>query len=67
LTDYRTIVNLIAGTTTKAGLTVKVRLDRRMYKRGIKVSKKEMQAVNLKPHDFHGEWNYTIAPKQRSA
>jgi transposase len=67
LTDYRTIVNLIAGTTTKAGLTVKVLLDRRTYKRGIKVSKKEMQALNLKSHDFNGEWNYTIAPKQRSA
>ena len=67
LTDYRTIVNLIAGTTTKAGLTVKVLLDRRTYKRGIKVSKKEMQALNLKSHDFHGEWNYTIASKQRSA
>lgn len=63
LTDYRTIVNLIAGTTTKAGLTVKVRLDRRKYKRGIKITKKEMQALNLKPHDFHGEWNYTISPK----
>jgi transposase len=67
LTDYRTIVNLIAGTTTKAGLTVKVRLDRRKYRRGIKVSKKEMDAINLQPHDFHGEWNYTITPKKRAA
>jgi hypothetical protein len=68
LTDYRTIVNLIAGTTTKAGLTVRVRLDRRTYKRGIKVSKKEMQVLNLKPHDLHGEWNYTISPQtKRSA
>jgi hypothetical protein len=38
-------------------------LDRRTYKRGIKVSTKELQALNLKPHDFHGEWNYTITPK----
>jgi hypothetical protein len=67
LTDYRTIVQLIAGTTTKTGLLVKACLDRRTYKRGVKVSKKEMQALNLKPHDFHGEWNYTIAPKPLSA
>ncbi len=67
LTDYRTIVNLIAGTTTQAGLTVKVRLDRRKYKRGIKVTKKEMQALNIKPHEFHGEWNYTISPTSRVA
>ena len=63
LTDYRTIVNLIARTTTKTGLTIQARLDRRTYKRGIKVSKKELQALNLQPHDFHGEWNYTITPK----
>lgn len=67
LTDYRTIVQLIAGTTTKTGLLVKARLDRSTYQRGVKVSKEEMQALNLKPHDFHGEWNYTIAPKPRSA
>lgn len=67
LADYRTIVNLIARTTTRAGLTVKARLDRRTYRRGIKVSKKEMQSLNITPHDFHGEWNYTIAPKKRPA
>jgi hypothetical protein len=66
LTDYRTIVNLIAGTTTKTGLIVKARLDHRTYKRGVKVSKEQMQALNLKPHEFHGEWNYTIAPSRRS-
>lgn len=31
LSDYRTIVSLIAGTTTTTGLTVKCRLDRRTY------------------------------------
>jgi hypothetical protein len=65
LTDYRTIVSLIAGTATKTGLTVKACLDRRTYRRGIKVSKKEMQALSIAPHDFHGEWNYTIVPKRR--
>ena len=44
-----------------------VLLDRRTYKRGIEVSKKEMQALSLKSHDFRGEWSYTIAPKQSSA
>lgn len=62
LTDYRTIVNLIASTTTKGGLTVKVRLDKNKYQRGIKISKKEMERIALKPHVFHGEWNYTIEP-----
>ena len=64
LTNYRTIVNLIAGTSTKTGLVVKARLDRRTYKCGVKVSKKELEALNLKPHEFHGEWNYTITPQR---
>jgi len=62
LVDYRTIVNLIASTTTKSGLTVKVRLDTNRYRRGIKVSEEELSKIALTPHDFHGEWNYTIKP-----
>jgi transposase len=62
LTDYRTIVNLIAATTTEAGLTVKVRLDKNKYQRGIKVSPKELEKIALRQHKFHGEWNYTIKP-----
>jgi hypothetical protein len=62
LTDYQTIVNLIASTTTKAGLTVKVRLDINRYQRGIKVSAEELGRIALEPHKFHGEWNYTIKP-----
>jgi len=62
LTDYRTVVNLIASTRTKSGLTVKVRLDKKSYQRGIKVSPEEMQKIALRQHAFHGEWNYTIKP-----
>ena len=65
LTDYRTIVNLIASTTTKAGLTVKVRLDMNRYQRGIKVSAEELSRIALEPHEFHGEWNYTIKPNRK--
>ena len=63
LTDYRTIVNLIASTKTKAGLTVKVRLDKRKYQRGIKVPLKEQKTFKIQPHEFHGEWNYTVEPQ----
>jgi transposase len=62
LTDYQTIVNLIASTTTKTGLTVKARLDTNRYRRGIKVSAEELSSIMLEPHKFHGEWNYTIRP-----
>lgn len=64
LTDYRTVVNLIASTTTKTGLTVKVRIDKKTYQRGIKVSPDEMKKISMRQHEFHGEWNYTIKPNR---
>ena len=61
--SHQVIVELIAATTTKSGLTVRCQLDQNPYPAGIKVSDAEMQAVSLSPHDFHGEWNYTVSPK----
>jgi hypothetical protein len=66
LRDYETIVNLIAKTTTAKGLRVTCRLDRRKYRTGRKVTKEEMQRINLQPDKFHGEWNYVIRPHQSS-
>ena len=60
LTNYKTIVSLIASTKTISGLTVKARLDKKKYKKGIKISKTEMKKLKIKRHFFHGEWNYTI-------
>ncbi len=65
LRDYETIVNLIARTTTAKGLQVTCRLDRRKYPTGRKVTDEEIERVNLKPHKFHGEWNYSIHPSTR--
>ncbi|HWG05917.1 MAG TPA: ISAzo13 family transposase [Beijerinckiaceae bacterium] len=62
LRSYRTIVQLIAATTTDTGLTVRAELDENKYPKGVKVSDAQLPAVNLAPHSFHGEWNYTISP-----
>jgi Rhodopirellula transposase DDE domain len=64
LVSHETIVSLIAKTTTKAGLTVKAALDTNPYETAIKVSDEEMAHVRLTPHSFHGDWNYTIAPRR---
>jgi len=61
LVTYRTIVELIAATTTKKGLTIRAEEDLHYYETGTKVTKAELDAVPLAPHDFHGDWNYTIA------
>ena len=31
---------------------------------GIKVSDAEMASFSIQPANFHGEWNYTITPRQ---
>ena len=53
---------LIAATTTQTGLKVMCELDSNSYNKGIVVSKAEMATLNIKRADFHGEWNYSIAP-----
>ena len=62
LTSYRTIVELIAATTTETGLTIRSARDEGYYPRGIKITKQQLDAVPLVPHDWHGEWNYRIEP-----
>jgi len=62
LISYEVIINLIAATTTKSGLEVYTRLDKNTYPDKIQVTNEQMAMVNLHPHAFHGEWNYTIKP-----
>ena len=63
LTSRLAVVELIAATTTKAGLKVHCELDTRAYPKGIKVSDAEMDTLNIKGDPFHPEWNYTITPR----
>jgi len=62
LVSYEAVVNLIGATTTRSGLRVKAVLDTKTYKTGRKVADREMEALHLKEHTFHGEWNYTLLP-----
>ena len=65
LVSHEAIVNLIASTTTKTGLIVQAALDTNVYETGLKVSDAEMARLRLTPCNFHGEWNYTIAPRKK--
>ncbi len=64
LVDRETIVKLIGTTRTTTGLRVKARLDTRSYPLGIKVTNAEMDELEIVEEDFHGEWNYTLLPRQ---
>jgi hypothetical protein len=63
LESREVIVDLIAGTTTRKGLTVRAELDEKTYETGIKITDKEMQNLPIVKHDFHGNWNYTVKSK----
>ena len=65
LVSYRVIVDLIAATKTKTGLNVFCELDTNSYHKGIVVSDAEMASLNIQRADFHGDWNYTIAPSNQ--
>jgi transposase len=61
LVTYRTIIELISATTTATGLTIQAKEDFNYYETGTMVTKAELAAVPLVRHEFHGDWNYTIA------
>jgi hypothetical protein len=63
LTSHEVIVQLIAATTNRKGLAVHAEIDSDTYPPGTKVTKQEMAQLRLDPAAFHGEWNYTIRPK----
>jgi hypothetical protein len=66
LVSYRVIIKTIAATTTRSGLSVHCELDSNHYPKGIVVTDEEIAAVEIKPAKFHGDWNYTISPNNRS-
>ena len=65
LRSLGTIVSLIGATRSRTGLHVRSELDRRRYPSGTVVTNTQMAAIRLVPHEFHGEWNYTIQPASR--
>lgn len=66
LESHAAIVKLIGSTTTESGLKVYCELDDRVYEKGIKVSDEQMALINIKCHEFHGDWNYTIRPRRQA-
>ena len=64
LVSHEAIVRLIAATTTRTGLRVRSALDTRRYPKGVKVGDAEMEALYLQRDAFHGDWNYTLIPRE---
>ena len=67
LTSLRIIIELLSATTTATGLTIQADYDPNWYPTRVKVTNKQLAAVPLDPHEFHGEWNYTITAQSNPA
>ena len=63
LESYETIVKLIGATRTKTGLKVNAKLDKRTYKKGVKVPDEVFDRINISNHAKRPKLNYTIAPQ----
>src|SRR6266478_3917144 len=66
LVSHEVIINLIANTRTRAGLRIRAELDPGQYPTGIKVSDAQLNALNLKQAELHGDWNYAIFPRSKT-
>ena len=62
LISHEVIVNLIASTKTRSGLSVRAELDNANYPKGVVVCDREFEAINIERNLFHGDWNYCIRP-----
>lgn len=64
LISHEVIVNLIGTTTTQTGLHIRAALDANHYATGKKITDDAFATVHLEREAFHGEWNYTIVPRE---
>ena len=60
LKNYQLIINLIEGTTTRKGLKIKAKIDKKIYALGKKISESEFEKINIQEHKINSKWNYTI-------
>ncbi|HEO71184.1 MAG TPA: hypothetical protein ENN80_07965 [Candidatus Hydrogenedentes bacterium] len=67
LRTFETVVEIIGNTRTRAGLRVKARLDTKTYRKGIAITVKQMEELELHRDEFRGEWNYELRPRTNLA
>jgi hypothetical protein len=60
------VIELVSHTTTKEGLSVRAMVDQNTYPTGIKVTDEELEKLNIVAEAFHGEWNYTVKPREEN-
>ena len=62
LESYEAVIQLIGSTSTKSGLKIKAKLDKRKYLTGKKISDEIFDQINLTNNKVLPKWNYSIEP-----
>lgn len=60
LRTYKIVLNLITGTTTKTGLKIAAKIDRKIYKKGKKIPENDFTKIKITRHSINPDWNYTL-------
>jgi hypothetical protein len=63
LTSHEVIIQTIAATTTRAGLTIHAELDPGTYPTGVPVTSDDMDTLAITRHHWHPDWNYCLHPR----
>lgn len=63
LVSREVVVNLIGHTTTTTGLEIHSELNEHSYPPGREVTEQQLERLSITRDKFHGEWNYTLAPR----
>lgn len=67
LVNLEVMLAYIRGTKTATGLAVEASFLGGEFKKGERVSKKELNKLALRPHEQCPAWNYTIVPRTTGA
>lgn len=62
LIDYETILKYTMRTKTNTGLRVNAVLVEKLYEKGLKASKMDLEKLNIERHEVNPLWNYTLHP-----
>ena len=64
LRNLDTMLAFIRGTMTSTGLRVEARLNQGIYRKGRKVTEKQLKGLTLFSHEVCPRWNYTLSPRR---
>jgi len=66
LESHEAVFNLISSTKTQTGLRVEAAIDTQQYPLGVSITDEELESVKISRNEFHGEWNYQVAPQLKN-